>query len=188
MSDPLQRLLEQADAALAPTRGETPRPEAIVCSVQRRLKRRRRWRRGSSVAVIALATLGLGALFWSGANRSPASSQEQLDQLVAERDQIRSEIEASHRRIESLHRIELLEQQLQEIRIEFTLNSPQQRFQRELDQTARIILNQADRKHRDLGLSASAADDYQSIIDIFPDTPWAQLAHNRIADIQNQMP
>ena len=61
---------------------------------------------------------------------------------------------------------------------------PRERLGREFEQTALVMVTQADRKLRKWDLKDSAASDYRSVIELFPQTSWAAVARERLTAIE----
>jgi hypothetical protein len=56
--------------------------------------------------------------------------------------------------------------------------------QQQIENTAFIIVNQADRMYRELGLVEAAVDAYRRAVDLFPRTRSADAARKRLAEIK----
>ena len=61
---------------------------------------------------------------------------------------------------------------------------PRERLGREFEQTALVMVTQADRKLRKWDLKDSAANDYRRVIKLFPQTSWAVVARERLTAIE----
>jgi hypothetical protein len=60
------------------------------------------------------------------------------------------------------------------------------RTRRELDQAALTLVQQADRMCRELHQCQTAAVRYRRVVDLFPDSPWATVARQRLDELKHK--
>lgn len=188
MTDPLENLLQQTDEACAIVGEAASCPADLTAIVHRRALHRRRIRRNIAVGVGSLSLIAVVSVFYTVSfnNHSspPQSKSVDVAQLLAEQQQLRVAIEQQQKRIELLERIIERKRELQAVRIELALHDPADDVRQEIERTALIIVHQADRKHQRLGLTESAVRDYQSVVESFPHTEWADVARMRLAALE----
>ena len=189
----IEQWLRQADRAAGPP----PTGPADLADRVRRLglRRRRVWITSSAVAA-ALIALSVGATLWmiglQGKSALPGpeaivdatDAQTEIDRLEAELEELHAETEVALARVEE--RLARYQQQAQRARIERLRAQPGpiQQVQQDLDRTAFIMVYQADRAHRELGQAESAVESYRQVLELFPQTPWADVARQRLSAIQ----
>lgn len=192
--DRLVELLRQTDEALPSPPGG---PADLAARVRRKAAHRRAMRLtgGAVAAAIALAFAGV-FLFRAAPQRTgphrpstpldavpvaSGDSREELARLRAELDQLRADVDAT------LAMVKAVKAQQQEMRVAEmaqAMPDPQEQIRRELDQAAFTLVYQADRMYRELGLKQSAIRDYRQVIELYPATPSAQVARERLARIE----
>ncbi|MBN1846888.1 MAG: hypothetical protein JW810_14475 [Sedimentisphaerales bacterium] len=110
--------------------------------------------------------------------------QAQIDSLRRQVDQLRAQADL---RTALLQEVIKLENQRQRIRtLERQANvqpDPLDELTRQVERAALVTLYQADRKYQELDLQDSAIADYRRLIELYPDTRWAQTARMRLATI-----
>jgi len=194
MSDePLKRILQEADAAAGPP---PELPADLARRVRRLAARRRQVRFGLGVAAAIVLAVGMMSL-WS---QAPTPSRPGGDSRSVQRPEpldvasIRAEIEALRREadvrlavaqrtqeiLEQMRRAEAVTKRPQ------ALPDPVADARRQLDKAAYTLVFQADRMCRELDLCDSAAIKYQRVVELFPDTPWAVVARQRLSEIEKK--
>jgi hypothetical protein len=189
--DPLKRILQQADVAA----GDPPEVAGDLARRVRALAARRR-RVSFGLSVAAAVALAAGMTFL--VSRAPTSSERgagpgivQSGQAPPDLAEIRAEIERLGREAEMRLAVarrtrELLEQteRSRALKRQHDYPDPVARARREVDRAAFVLVSQADRMCRDLDLCDSAAVKYQRVVDLFPETPWATVARQRLDEIK----
>lgn len=189
--DRIQDLLKQADHAAGPL----PSGPTDLASRVRHAHRRRRNVRITGTALAAIIALAVGTtLFISQSSSKKTSnntlvkngdSQKNLDHLQAEIDQLRTEIETTLAMLEELNAQQEEQNRQSEIRRILAEPDPLEEVHRQLDKAAFIIVYQADRMYRELNLRESAIESYNQAIKLFPQTQWAKVARERLAEIES---
>jgi len=191
--DKLERLLQQADA----TAGELEQlPTDLAARVRRRAARSRRLRVGVGAAAAIVLATGFTAI-WSrtGAplNAGPEPEpqyagarqpERQTADLLAEVSRLRNEARvrlAVARETESIMR--RMRRASEIIRCD-PMPDPVAEVRHQLDQTAFTLVQHADRMCRAMDLCSSAAAKYRRVIELFPDSPWATVARQRLAKLE----
>ena len=191
--DRIEELLRQADRAA----GARPAMPPDLAGRVRRLARRRRAVRITTGAVAAALAVGIAtAVFMAGPHGEPApvdntlivdvdNPQDDLVRLRVEFGELRAEAEATlavARRILDLQSEQKLLAELARIRAR---PDPVEEVRQQMDKAAFIIVYQADRMYRELNLHESAIASYRQSIKLFPQTRWADVARERLAEIES---
>jgi outer membrane protein assembly factor BamD (BamD/ComL family) len=67
-----------------------------------------------------------------------------------------------------------------------SIPDPLEEIQKQVDKTAFILVYQADRLYRELNRTDSAVETYNRVIELFPKNRWAQVARQRLSEIEEQ--
>jgi len=105
---------------------------------------------------------------FGGRDADRAAAEVRVHQLVVDR------LLASQRKRRGLAKSKALSAKI----------DPIVQIDRHVEQAAYTIVAQADRKVRRWNLTESAASDYQRVIELFPQTCWAEVARQRLAGIK----
>ncbi|MBN1489464.1 MAG: hypothetical protein JXA69_06050 [Phycisphaerae bacterium] len=191
MTDSIEQLLRAADRAASPP----PIAPADLAGHVRRLARRRRTLRAvGGAAAAAMVVLAVGSRFLMPQAGPTAESpiatgpqpatQNEVTQLRAEIAALRQEADAAL----ALARQLAAERQRQDqvAALQRVIDGPDavDEVRREMDQAAFTIVYQADRMLRELNLPESAIESYRQAIRLFPDSPSAAVARQRLAEIE----
>jgi hypothetical protein len=107
---------------------------------------------------------------------SVAELQMQIEQL---REEIRTGCEA----VQEVLRRQEAEQRLAALRKQ-TEADPLKEVNDQVDRAALTMVYQADRMYRELNLRESAVASYEQTIKLFPQTHWAHVAKDRLAELK----
>jgi len=184
--DPLTTLLQQADAVA----GRSADAIADLPSRIRRLAARRHRR----VRAVGAVTAGVFALSMAAVfNFSkvpadlPAPPLENVAEMRAEIARLQSEADMSTRVVRLTLAIREERARLAELKREFEQPDPVRAARAQLEETASVLVFQADTLYRTPALRSSAVRSYRRAIELFPTTQSARLARARLVAIeQNQ--
>ena len=173
--DRREQLLKAADAAT-----ESPVGFAGLAGQVRRLDRRRRARR---VGVCIAGVLAIAVMLsrWNG-NR-----QHRTATITAPFDAEAIRAELFEIRAEADSRIAGVERYLERRNRRRTSQPPpaaDDPIRREQDRAALLLILRADRIYHELGRRESAVAGYRRVLELFPTTPAAQVARERLAMIE----
>jgi hypothetical protein len=179
-TDPLEKLLREADASAGPP----PQiPADLPARVFRRAAAQRRRRLATGVAAAILLAIGVMTPFWlrptplaqPGVN--PATLVAQTAQLQAEADW-RSAV--ARRTID----LEARDARLAALNAVIAQPDPVRQSQRAVEQAAGTLFQQGDRFYHEYHLPQQAADSYREVLRVFPTSTWAGLARERLTEIK----
>jgi len=181
--DKASRLLQEADRAAGP-------PVVVHVSLEalrRRAHRRRLVRLTSPLA--AAAVLLLAVSLWNHATRTPDRSggPEKIASLEAQVKQLAARTDAAMNLIQQVLEDEARRQRLEELEAQLaSIPDPLEEMQKQVDKTAYILVYQADRLYKELNQTDSAIENYNRVIELFPENRWAKVARERLEEIENK--
>jgi len=179
--DKIQNLLQKADE----TAGR-PTPVSINLSTVRRRANRKRI---VSVAVpiaaaaVIVTTVGLWGLT---ARNVKTKKQQKIASLQDQIRQLRARADATFDLVHEVLENERKQQRLDELQAQLaSIPDPIEEIQDQVDKTAFNLVYQADRMYQELNLKRSAIQTYKRVIELFPETQWADVARQRLLEIKN---
>lgn len=189
MSDErLGQLLRQADEAFG---GPRVGPADLSQKVRRQVRRQHHVRVFGTAAA-AVLVLSLSTVAWvnrygrtgpmliiADNGQKPVSVAELQMQIEQLREEIRTGCEA----VQEVLRRQEAEQRLAALRKQ-TEADPLKEVNDQVDRAALTMVYQADRMYRELNLRESAVASYEQTIKLFPQTHWAQVAKDRLAELK----
>ncbi|MFC1782083.1 hypothetical protein ACFL02_00690 [Planctomycetota bacterium] len=113
-------------------------------------------------------------------------TQAELAQLRMEIAQLRAEADARMQVVREL--LELQKQQAKLAGLEEQLAAipdPLAEVRRQVEQAAYTMVYHADLKYKQMDLKESAIEDFQRVIQLYPQTRWAAVAHKKLDEIHN---
>jgi hypothetical protein len=160
--------------------------------VRRLAARQRRVRFGFSAAAAIVLAVGMTSLWLQAPTPSGLGGASRIVQGDVE--SIRAEIEALRREADvRLAVAQRTQEILEQMRRAEALSKPAAPLpdpvadaRRELEKAAYTLVSQADRMCRELDLCDSAAIKYQRVVELFPETPWAAVARERLSEIKKK--
>lgn len=182
-SDPLHDLLHRTDAAT--TTPALP-DDDLAARIRHVAKRRRVVRAGTAAVVLAAMAIVTSAFVWPRLPRQRteiAQSAPDPVRLRAELMALRSDADARLAAVEIVLDRERKQQQAEKLRQALNRPDALERVHREQDRAALILICQADRIYNDPRRRQSAAEEYRQLLALFPQTQWAAVARQRLAEI-----
>jgi tetratricopeptide (TPR) repeat protein len=182
--DKIKSLLKEADRMAG-----LPIPVSANLSVVVRHRAHRRRFVNLAAPLAAAAVVLIAAGIWSRAIRTTETTQEkqkialletQLKQLYVRTDAALNLIQDVLEKEQKQHSLDELEAQLASI------PDPLEEIQKQVDKTAFILVYQADRLYHELNRTDSAVETYNRVIELFPRNRWAQVARQRLSEIEEQ--
>lgn len=181
--DKIKRLLQKADQ----TAGSPAYvPANLATAVRRRAKQRTFVRLAAplSAAAILLIAFGIYQLVRTPANDT--REQMRLAALKAEVEQLRQQTDATLKLVREVIKNQRRRSQLQALEAKLaSIPDPLEQMQRQADKTAFILVYQANRMYEELDQKDSAIQTYNRVIELFPQSKWAEVARERLLKIQN---
>jgi uncharacterized protein YoxC len=183
LNDSLEKLLQEADQ----TAGPPKQVRVDLSEIHNRAKRRRIVNITGPVAAAAVLMVALG--LWSATLRTTGTMPEQnkIASLENQVKQLQAQTDAAMRLIQEMLEKERRQQRLDELEAELaSISDPLEQMQKQVDKAAFILVYQADRLYRELNQTNSAIEAYNRVIRLFPENQWAQVAKQRLEEIENR--
>jgi len=184
IEDKIKNLLQEADRM-----GGLPSPVSAELSAAVRRRAHRRRFVNLAVPLAAAAVVLIAAGIWNLTIRTTETTPErerialletQLKQLQVRTDAALNLIQKVLVEEQKQHSLDELEAQLASI------PDPLEEIQKQGDKTAFILVYHADRLYRELNRTNSAVETYNRVIELFPKNRWAQVARERLSEIEKQ--
>ncbi len=179
----IKELLTQADqAAATPTFGPlTP------ARMRRQVHQRRLVRIAVPTAVAATIVIAavLGTL--SLQIRRPQPQPERIASLEEQVRQLQAQTETTLKLMQDVLERDRQQRHLASLEAELArIPDPVQEIDRQVDKTAFILVYQADKLYKELNQTESAVAAYKEVIQLFPTNQWAQVARERLSQIEQR--
>jgi tetratricopeptide (TPR) repeat protein len=178
----IKKLLKVADGMAG-----GPEPVRVNLLAIRRQANRRRlvnivW------PVCAAAVLMVAFSIWSLTQRTAQTmEQDRIAALESQVRQLNARAEVAMNLIQEMLEQEKRRQRLDELEARLaSIPDPLQEIQRQVDKTAFILVYQADRMYRELNQTDSAIENYNRVIELFPENRWAKVARKRLSEIKSE--
>jgi uncharacterized protein YoxC len=184
MEDKIKNLLKEADLMAGPP---APVSSNLSATVRHRANRRRFISLASPFAAAAMLLIASG--IWILAIRTTKTTQEQdkIALLETQIKQLQARTNSALNLIQDMLEETQRKEQLNELEAQLaSIPDPLEEIQKQVDKTAFILLYQADRMYRELNQTDSAVETYNRIIKLFPKNRWAQVARQRLSEIDNR--
>jgi ElaB/YqjD/DUF883 family membrane-anchored ribosome-binding protein len=183
MEDKIKILLRKADQLTADVR-----PVHIDLALLRRRAERRRLIINIAAPAAIAATLFFAGIIVIQAARPPKpSEQKQIVSLQQELKHLQAKTDAVLSLIQQVLEEERQTERLNDLQATLTsIPDPIEETQRQVDKTAFILVYQADRLYRQSNQTDSAVQAYNQVIKLFPQTQWAEVARQRLTEIENK--
>ena len=181
--DKIKNLLQKADKTAGTA---APISANLAAAVRRRAKQRRFVSLAAPVAAAAVVLIAFGIWHFTSAPADQTHEQGKVAALQAEIKQLRAQTDATLKLIREVlenqrrqHRIRELEAKLASI------PDPLEEMQKQVDKTAFTLVYQANCMYNELNQKDSAIRTYNRVIELFPQSKWADVARRRLSEIQN---
>jgi hypothetical protein len=144
---------------------------------------------GLPAAAAAVVLLG-SALWWlrPATDVTPAGpAPTTVAELESQITQLRVQTETTLKLVREVVERDKRERRLAAMEGELArIGDPMREIQRQVDKTAFVMVYQADRLYKELNETESAVEAYKEIIQLFPDNRWADVARERLSQIEQR--
>jgi tetratricopeptide (TPR) repeat protein len=178
--DKIKNLLQRADQTAG-----GPAPVSIdLSAVRRSASRRHIINLAARIATAAVVLFALG--IWSFSVKKTRDRQR-IIALEAEIKQLKVQTDATLKLVREVLENDRRERRLGELRTQLAnIPDPLEETQKQVDKTAFILVYQANRMYSELDQKDSAIQAYNRVIELFPQSPWAEVARKRLSEIKNE--
>jgi tetratricopeptide (TPR) repeat protein len=178
--DKIKNLLYEADQTAG---GPVPLSANLADTVRRRAGRRQTANLAFRIAAAAVILFALG--IWSF-NVKKIRDRKRIVALEMQIKQLKTQTDATLNLIREVLDEERKQRRLDELRAQLaSFPDPLEEIQKQVDKTAFILVYQANRMYRELDQKDSAIKAYKRVIELFPQSRWAEEARQRLTEIQN---
>lgn len=179
IEDKIKNLLYEADQTAG-----GPVPVSIdLSAVRRRANRRQTANLAVRIAAAAVVLFAFG--FWSFTAKK-ARDRQRIVALEMQIEQLRVQTDATLNLIREVLDEDRKQRRLSELQAQLaSYPDPLEEIQKQVDKTAFILIYQANRMYRELDQKASAIQAYNRVIELFPQSRWAEEARQRLSEIKN---
>jgi len=185
-TDRIEELLKRADA----TAGRPQFGPVTGIVIAHRVRRRRVILIGVPAAAAAVLLIGL-AIWRIGSSTLEPQPQEQHEQqqqiasLAKQIEQLQAQTDATLQLVQDVLAREKQDKNLADLEAELaSIRDPIEEMKQQADKTAFTLVYQADRLYRELNLTESAVQTYETVIQLYPENRWADVARQRLAEIK----
>jgi hypothetical protein len=178
--DKIKKLLYEADQTAG---GPEPLSANLAAAVRRRAKRRNIANLAARIAAAAVVIFALG--IWSFSVKKTWDRQR-IVALEAQIEQLRVQTAATLNLIREVLENDRKQRRLYELQAQLaSIPDPLEEIRKQVDKTAFILIYQANRMYRELDQKDSAIQAYNRVIELFPQSRWAEEARQHLSEIKN---
>jgi len=179
----IKKLLREADktaGGIAPVR-------VNLSAIRRRAGRRNMIILVAPLASAAVLMVALSILALMFRTAEPTPEQEKIALLETRIKQLQARTNAALGLIQEVLDEERKQSRLDELQAQLaSIPDPLEEVQNQVDKTAFVLVYQADRLYRELNQTDSAVENYNRVIELFPENRWAKVARQRLSEIKNK--
>ena len=181
--DKIKNLLQKADK----TAGGAAPVRVDVSAIRRRAGRKNIIILVAPLAAagVLMVALSISALMFRTAE--PTREQEKIALLENQIKQLQARTDAALSLIQEVLEEERRQSRLDELQAQLaSIPDPLEETRKQVDKTAFILVYQADRLYNELNQTDSAVENYNRVIELFPENRWAKVARQRLSEIENR--
>ena len=177
--DEIKNLLQEADQTAG---GPVPISANLSAVVRRRAGRRQAVNLAARIAAAAVIIIALG--IWVFTTKK-TRDRHRIIALEAEIKQLKVQTDATLNLIREVLEEERKQRRLNELQAQLaSYSDPIQEIQKQVDKTAFILVYQANRMYLELDQKEAAIQAYNRVIELFPQSRWAEVARQRVSEIK----
>jgi uncharacterized protein YoxC len=158
-------------------------------AIRRRIHRRRIIRTAVPLTAAAVATFAIALLVINMRGKTPpAQSQpERIASLEEQVKQLQTQTDATLKLVQEVLEKDRQQRRLAALEAELaSIPDPVEQMEQQVDQTAFLLIYQADRLYKELNQTESAVAAYKEVIQLFPTNRWADVARERLSQIEQR--
>ena len=179
----IKKLLQQADK----TAGGVAPVRVNLSAIRRRAGRKNMIILVVPLAAAALIMVALSISTLMFRTAEPTREQEKIALLETRIKQLQARTDAALSLIQEVLEEERRQSRLDELQAQLaSIHDPLEETRKQVDKTAFILVYQADRLYNELNQTDSAVENYNRVIELFPENRWAKVARQRLSEIENR--
>ena len=183
MEERLKNLIQNADR-------DVRMPAQVhvdISAIRRKANLRHRVFIRLPLATAAVVLIAAGIAYLSISKDETTERQVQIASLENRIQQLQASTDAAINLINEVLEEQQRQSRLDELEIQLaSIPDPLEEINRQVDKTAFILVYQADRLYRELNDTDSAVETYKQVIKLFPENQWAQVARERLEEIERK--
>jgi tetratricopeptide (TPR) repeat protein len=181
--DEIKTLLQQADK----TAGGAEPVRVNFSAIRQRANRKIMIILAAPLASAAVLMVALGILALMSRTIEPTDEQKKIALLESQIKRLQARTDAAFGLIQEVLEEERRQSRLDELQAQLaSIPDPLEEVRQQVDKTAFILVYQADRLYRELNQTDSAVENYNRVIELFPENRWAKVARQRLSEIENK--
>ena len=180
----LKNILSKADA----NAGEPTPVKVNISEIEKRAHRKKIYKivYPSAAAAVILFAICFVTLI-TGKSEAPKDPVQLVNEIEIRIKQLNESTDNILNMIQEINEQDQEKKRLDELEAELALiPDPIHKVNEELDKTAFTLVFAADKMYKELNMTDSAVDTYKRVIRLFPDNQWAQVARERLEEIQKR--
>lgn len=155
-----------------------------VTAVEIRLRVRRRRIIRTAVPLTAAAVVAVTVGIVAVSTRTQKPAPQRIASLEEQVKQLQERTDATLKLVQEVLESDRRQRRLAAAEAELaSVPDPVKQIERQVDKTAFLLIYQADRLYKELNRTESAVAAYKEIIQLFPTNRWAEVAKERLAEI-----
>jgi tetratricopeptide (TPR) repeat protein len=179
--DKIKNLLQHVDEAAA---GASP-VKVNISVIRHRAGRRNIIMMTAPFAAAAVLMVALSILTVMFRTTEPTHDQQKIALLESQIKQLQARTDAALSLIREVLESEQRQHRLDELNAQLaSIPDPLEEVRQQVDKTAFILVYQADRLYKELNQTESAVENYNRVIELFPENRWAKIARQRLSEIE----
>jgi tetratricopeptide (TPR) repeat protein len=179
----IKNILQEADR----TAGDVSPVKVNISDIRRRAGRKNMINLVVPLSTAALLMVALSILAFMLRTTEPTQEQQKVALLEAQIKQLQARTDAAFNFIHQVLEEEQRQSRLDELQAQLaSIPDPLEEVRQQVDKTAFILVYQADRLYKELNQTESAVENYNRVIELFPENRWAQVARQRLEEIENK--
>lgn len=180
----IRLLLARAEAM-----AEEPRFGPVtLAGIRQRVRCRRLAQVGIPTAAAALVLVGV--TLWAICLRTTASPELGPQRIASLEDQVKqlqAQTEATLKLVQEVLERDRQDRRLASLQAELArIPDPKKEIDQQVDEAAFVLVYQADRLYKELNQTDSAVRAYKDVIQLFPTNRWADVARERLSQIEQR--
>jgi TolA-binding protein len=141
-----------------------------------------------TVPLPAAAAIAITAAVWTLSVKTqeavPQPGPQKIASLEEQVRQLQERTDATLKLVQEVLEKDRQQRRLASLEAELaSIPDPMRQVEREVDKTAFLLIYRADRLYKELNQTESAVAAYKEIIQLFPTNRWAEVARERLAEI-----
>jgi TolA-binding protein len=181
--DEIKTLLQRADE----TAGELAPVQVNISAIRSQARRKNVIILAAPLASAAVLMVALSILTLMFRTAEPTEEQKKIALLESRIKQLQARTDAALSLIQEVLEDERRQHRLDELHAQLaSIPDPIEEVRQQVDKTAFFLVYQADRLYRELNQTDSAVENYNRVIELFPENRWAKVARQRLSEIENR--